>query len=76
MKVTLYLDNQNIYFYTRIKQIRQIATIRKAWISQMISTIAALENQGDKVESYLETDSSEDRSTYQGRSHLHRHSHR
>ena len=47
LKVTLYLDNQNIYFIPG-SRIRQIATIRKAWISLNDFHNAALENQGDK----------------------------
>ena len=64
MKVTLYLDNQNIYFYTRIKNSAD-CNYKKSLDFANDFHNAALENQGDKVESYLETDSSEDSSTYQ-----------
>ena len=64
LKVTLYLDNQNIYFYTRIKNSAD-CNYKKSLDFANDFHNAALENQGDKVESYLETDSSEDSSTYQ-----------
>ena len=72
LKVTLYLDNQNIYFYTRI---RQIATIRKAWISQMISTmrhskIRVIRSKVIWKQILVRT------APPITRSHLHRHSHR
>ena len=71
LKVTLYLDNQNIYFYTRIK----IATIRKAWISQMISTmrhskIRVIRSKAIWKQIPVRT------APPIRRSHLHRHSHR
>ena len=70
LKVTLYLDNQNIYFYTR-----QIATIRKAWISQMISTmrhskIRVIRSKAIWKQIPVRT------APPIRRSHLHRHSHR
>ena len=65
MKVTLYLDNQNIF----------IATIRKAWISQMISTmrhskIRVIRSKAIWKQIPVRT------APPIRRSHLHRHSHR
>ena len=66
LKVTLYLDNQNIYFYTRIKNSADCNYKANLDFANNFHS-AALEGQGDKIESYLETDtdSDADSSTYQ-----------
>lgn len=66
LKVTLYLDNQNIYFYTRIKNSADCNYKASLDFANNFHS-AALEGQGDKIESYLETDtdSDADSSTYQ-----------
>lgn len=64
LKVTLYLDNQKIYFYTRIRNSADCNYKASLDFANDFHN-AALENQGDRVESYLETDSSADSSTYQ-----------
>ena len=74
LKVTLYLDNQNIYFYTRIKNSAD-CNYKKAWISQMISTmrhskIRVIRSKAIWKQIPVRT------APPIRRSHLHRHSHR